>query len=346
MKTKLILALLCLSTAASAQREGQEPYLTRSLAGAGIKEVFVNTSGGSITVRGTTVNDARVEVFANGNNGEPLTKEEASSRIAKYYTLTVDAHDGELHASAKSKNRMMNWGSGSNVSLSFRVYVPVNTANNLETSGGSITLDNLIGMQQFNTSGGSIHVDHLTGTIKGETSGGSIDVANSKENINLETSGGSIRANNCSGTIRLETSGGSLTLNHLNGNIKAGTSGGSINGDGITGELITSTSGGSITLNDLSGSLDASTSAGSLHANFKQVGKYVKLEVSAGHIDLSLPSKQGLDLDLSGNNINADHMANFSGQRDRKRIRGKFNGGGATVTADAGSSRLNLSFTN
>ena len=240
----------------------------------------------------------------------------------------------------------MNWGNGSNVSLSFRIYVPVHTANNLETSGGSITLDGLAGMQQFNTSGGSIHVDHLTGTIKGETSGGSIHVANSKENIDLHTSGGSIDAENCAGTIRLETSGGSLTLNRLAGNIKASTSGGSINGDGINGELITSTSGGSITLNDLAGSLDASTSAGSLHAAFKQVGKYVKLDVNAGHIDLSIPARQGLDLDLSGNRVSADQLTNFNGEHSRDRIRGKVNGGGAPVKADAGSGHVNLTFTN
>ena len=345
MKINLILTMLCIGTAASAQRAGQEPYMTQSLANAAIKKVFVNTSGGSITVKGTAGTDARVEVFANGNNGQPLIKEEAKARIDKYYTLTVDMHDGELHANAKSK-RNFNWGSGDNISLSFRVYVPVNTANNLETSGGSITLDNLVGAQKFNTSGGSIHVDHLTGNIKGETSGGSIHVANSKENIDLQTSGGSINAENCSGTIRLETSGGSLALNHLSGSIKAGTSGGSVNGDEINGELITSTSGGSITINNISGSLDASTSAGSLHASFKKVGKYVKLDVSAGHIDLTIPSTQGLDLDLSGNRVNAAQMANFTGEHEHDRIHGKINGGGASVKADAGSGHVNVTFSN
>ncbi|QQL51322.1 DUF4097 family beta strand repeat-containing protein [Mucilaginibacter ginkgonis] len=345
MKTSLLLLLLCAGSSAFAQRANQEPYMTKTLPG-NIKEAFVNTSGGSITVRGTTAGDTRVDVFVNGNNGQPLDNAEAKSRLEKDYTLIVDVQDGEVHATAKSKNnRGWNWNNN-NISVSFRLYVPVRTATNLETSGGSITMDNLTGTQQFGTSGGSLHLDHLTGNIKGETSGGSITVANSKENINLQTSGGSIHADNCNGIIRLETSGGSLTLNHLSGNIKAGTSGGSIHGDGINGELITSTSGGSITLDNLSASLDASTSAGSLHANFKQVGKYVKLDVSAGHIDLTLPAKQGLDLDLSGNRVTGESLPGFSGEHDRDRIRGKVNGGGATVKADAGSGHVNVSFTN
>ncbi|NCD72220.1 DUF4097 family beta strand repeat-containing protein [Mucilaginibacter agri] len=343
MKSNLILSMLCLaSTVAMAQKDNQEPFLVKSLAGFNIKESFVNTSGGSIKVMGTTDKDTRVEVYVNGNNGNVLTKEEAKSRIEKDYTLDVDVHDGELHATAKTK-RSFNWGNNG-LSISFKVYVPVKSATDLNTSGGSIWLSNLQGNEKFQTSGGSLHVEQLTGVIKGETSGGSIHVSNSKDNIDLETSGGSITADNCQGTIRLETSGGSLNLTRLSGSIKANTSGGSIHGDEIGGELITGTSGGSINLTNLNGSLDASTSAGSLHAQFKQVGKYVKLDVSAGHIDLALPAKQGLNLDIRASSISKGELSNFSGDTDKEHIRGTVNGGGSVVRADAGSGRVSLSF--
>ncbi|OKS85965.1 hypothetical protein RG47T_1412 [Mucilaginibacter polytrichastri] len=334
--------MLCLgSTVASAQNE-KIPFITKSLASYGVKTAFVNTSGGSISVTGVTDNTARVEVYVSNNHGEYLTKEEAQKRIEKDYTLDLDVHDGELHATAKSK-RSFNWGNN-NISISFKVYVPVKTATNLNTSGGSISLDNLSGNERFETSGGSLHVDHLAGIIKGQTSGGSIHVSNSKDNIDLETSGGSISADNCQGSIRLETSGGSLNLSRLSGSVKATTSGGSIHGDDIGGELITGTSGGSINLTGIDGSLNASTSAGSLHAQFKQVGKYVKLDVSSGHIDLVLPAKQALNLDITAGNITKSQLNNFSGDVDKEHIRGSINGGGAVVRADAGSGRVNLSF--
>ena len=345
MKINLILTMLCLGgSVAMAQNDNKTPFLTKSLSSYGIKQAFVNTSGGSIQVSGVTDGTARVEVYVTNNHGETLSKEEARKRIEKDYTLDIDVHDGEVHATAKSK-RESNWGwNNNNISVSFKVYVPVKTGTNLNTSGGSIHLDNLSGNEKFETSGGSLHVDHLAGLIKGVTSGGSIHVSNSKDNIDLETSGGSISADNCQGTIRLETSGGSLNLTRLSGSIIANTSGGSVHGDDIGGELITGTSGGSINLTGINGSLDASTSAGSLHAQFKQVGKYVKLDVSSGHIDLILPEKQALNLDIRAGNISKGQLNNFNGDVDKEHIRGSINGGGAVVRADAGSGRVNLSF--
>lgn len=343
MKTNLILlALIGQCYLAHAQSNGQQPFYTKSLKGEGIKQVFVNTSGGSITVSGTAAEQPRIEVYVTGNNGNNLSKEEAQKRIDKDYSLVIESHDGELHATAKSK-RNFNWG-GNSVSISFKVYVPQRTASNLNTSGGSIHIDNLIGNERFETSGGSLYIDRVAGMVKGETSGGSIHVSNAKDNVDLETSGGSIDAESCQGNIRLETSGGSISLNNLSGTIKAETSGGSIRGGKIAGEMVTGTSGGSINLDNLSCSLNASTSAGSLHAQFNQVGKYVKLDVSAGHIDLVLPSKQGFDVDLTGNNVSSESLSNFNGDKERDHIRGKINGGGIPVRADAGSGRVNLKF--
>src|SRR6185437_8571570 len=201
-----------------------------------------------------------------------------------------------------------NWDWRRQLSISFKIYVPKEVNTHLETSGGSIHLDNLSGDEKFSTSGGSLHLDRLTGTIKGETSGGSIEVSNSSDNINLETSGGSVRANNCQGKIRLETSGGSLHLESLKGTINANTSGGSVRADVV-------------------------------HA-----GKYIKLDDSGGHIELRLPAKQGYELNLSANRISKPaNMSGFNGEWEKDHVRGSMNGGGTTVNVDA-SGHLDISF--
>lgn len=340
-KYLLVLFVACAGSSVFAQNNQKTPYLTKSLSGQAVKNVFVNTSGGSITVSGASGQEPRVEVFIQGNNGNgDLSKEEIKKRLDENYDLSVDVNGGELHAKAKSKHDG-NWDWKKSLSISFRVYVPGNVATNLNTSGGSIHLDNLTGAQQFETSGGSLHLDKITGTIKGRTSGGSIHVSDSKENIDLQTSGGSIEARNCMGRIKLETSGGSLHLDGLKGDIKATTSGGSISGSKIDGDFITGTSGGSINLTDLSCSLDASTSAGSFHAQFVSVGKFVKIDVSSGRVDLQLPSKQGLNLDLRADKIETNLADNFSGSKDKERVEGKLNGGGSLVEV-RGSNRVNL----
>lgn len=347
MKTYLLLLLIiCQGFVVSAQGNQNEiPYQTRSLANEAIKDVIVKTSGGSIFVSGATGETPRVEVYVRANNNQQLTKEEIKKRLDDDYTLDITVSNHEVHAIAKNKHDGgFNFDGRKQLSISFKVFVPKQVATHLSTSGGSIHLDNLSGDENFSTSGGSLHIDHLTGLVKGETSGGSISVANSADDINLSTSGGSINASNCQGKIKLETSGGSLHLEALKGIINANTSGGSINGNNIEGELITGTSGGSVNLTQLSCSLAASTSGGGMNVELLHAGKYVKLDVSSGHVTLKLPSKQGFDLNLSATRINdLTNQGAFKGEWKKDYVKGSINGGGIPVKVDA-SGNLNVSF--
>lgn len=344
MKTNLLLlVMICLGSAAVAQN--RPPYLTKNLSGSSISNLYVRTSGGSITVSGATGEQPRVEVYVHGNNGmDMLSDQDIKKRLEENYTLEIGVVNNELRAVAKNKHEFSGWNWRKSLSISFKIFVPQNVASNLETSGGSIHLDNLSGNEKFSTSGGSMHIDHLTGTIYGRTSGGSIELRNSGNSIDLETSGGSITAENCNGKIRLETSGGSLHLNNLNGVVNAHTSGGSIQGNHVDGELMTGTSGGSINLTDMSCSLDASTSGGSISAQVKRVGKFVKLDCSAGHVNLELPGRLGMNLNLNANRINHPQNLNFNGEWNKDHVHGALNGGGVPVTVDAGSSHLDISF--
>ena len=268
--------LLCLLLAAvqfsmQAQvKSGEQPFMTKSLSSESIKDVQVRTSGGSISVEGVA-SQARVEVYVSSNKNKDLSKAEIQQRLNEMYDLSVAAANGKLTATAKSKERIKDWKKALNIS--FKVFVSKNVSTDLETSGGSISLTNLSGSQEFSTSGGSLDVDNVSGKVDGKTSGGSIHLVNSKDEIKLSTSGGGIDAKNCDGNLRLSTSGGSLDLSDLKGDIEATTSGGSVHGRNIGGELMTHTSGGSVHLSDLSCSLEASTSGGNIDVSIKQLGE-------------------------------------------------------------------------
>jgi len=322
----------------------QTLYLTKSLSSETIKEIEAKTSGGSINVSGDHSQDARIEVYVSSNGHQiSLSKEEIEAKLNEDYDFSITVSNNKLTATSRPKHNFSNWKKALNIS--FKIFVPQNVSTDLSTSGGSISLNNLSGNEEFRTSGGSLTVEKLTGKINGETSGGSITVSDTKDDIDLGTSGGSINATNCSGKIRLTTSGGSLTLNDLKGDIKATTSGGSVNGKSISGELITSTSGGSVNLSALYCSLDASTSGGSINAEIKEVGKYVKLNNSGGHIDLTIPKDKGYDLKLYGDKMDRNFsLNNFSGTVKENKIEGTVNGGGIPVTVDANGGKVYLSF--
>jgi len=343
MKTIFTLLLACgLSTFALAQ-DDKTPYTTQSLANDAISSVKVSTSAGGIHVSGESGQQPRIEVYIRGNNGHELSKDEIKKRLDENYDMNITVNNHELQAIVKNKHDNMDWDK-EGLSISFKIYVPQQVATDLKTSGGGIHLDNLKGKEEFMTSGGGLDINTVTGNIHGRTSGGGIHVRNSGEDIDLTTSGGGITAENCNGDIRLRTSGGGLTLNDLKGTIHATTSGGGIRGGNVEGELITSTSGGGIDLRNMNCGLDARSSAGSVNVQMKQVGKYLRLGTSAGNINLELPAKQGLDLNLNADRIDQHEFSGFQGSFDERHVHGTVNGGGATVDANANSGHIDVKF--
>jgi hypothetical protein len=338
-----LMVLLVTLTVRAQSSANEIPYLSKSLVNEAIQSVEAKTSGGSIEVYGGNAEKARIEVYVRQNGHHmDISKEEIQGKLNAEYDLTVSATDHHLTAIAKPKEQNINWKRS--LSISFKIFLPENVSTTLATSGGSISLSDLSGTQDFKTSGGSLSIKKVSGKMTGKTSGGSISVSDSKDDIELRTSGGSIEADNCMGKIELHTSGGSLDLHGLSGDINATTSGGSVNGKTISGELKTHTSGGNVSLHGLSCSLEASTSGGNINAEITQAGKYISLNNSGGNIDLEIPKNTGYDLKLYAEKIITESLANFNGSTKEKKIEGTLNGGGIPITVDAGGGKINLSF--
>jgi hypothetical protein len=347
MKKYMLAAMLLAGTlGVTAQtKSDKEPYATNRFADAKVSNLIVETTGGNITVSGTHSPGAIVEVYINQNNRRGkalLSKEETKQKLDEEYDMNISYANNKITAIAKRKQNDKDWNRENSLSVSFKVSVPENTATELRTSGGNITLSTLTGIQHFSTSGGNLKLDNLGGQITGKTSGGNITIKNLKDEIDLSTSGGNIDAENTSGKIKLRTSGGNLTLSGLNGDIAASTSGGNIHGDHISGDLNTHTSGGSIKLMDISAGLDATTSGGNIDVSLTDITKNINLSNSSGTIYLQLPKNKGMDLRLSANNIRTEPLPNFKGTQEKERIDGTVNGGGVSVRVNAGSGNIHL----
>jgi DUF4097 and DUF4098 domain-containing protein YvlB len=342
MKALLFLLITSISIAAHAQNSTETPYLTKSLSAAAIEKIMSETSGGNITVNGVAPAETKIEVYIHGNNGRNnLSKEEIEKKLAEDYDLTVTTTGHELTAIArpKQKNRR-NWNS--TLSISFKIYAPVNVSTNLTTSGGNISLTHIKGTQDFTTSGGNLHIDDLSGKIKGVTSGGNIHLVNSSDDITLTTSGGNIEAKNNDGKLNLTTSGGNVTLEALKGTIEATTSGGSVRGSNVSGQLSAVTSGGNVNLQDMACSLSAATSGGNISVSMTTLGSYVKLSNSGGNIDLHIPANKGVTLKLRGDKVSMSIVGSFSGENEKDRVEGTLNGGGVPITVRGDGGRVSL----
>jgi DUF4097 and DUF4098 domain-containing protein YvlB len=342
---KLLFLLACglYVVALEAQSGDRQPYLQKSFARGAVHELEAQTSGGNISVFGSATGDARVEVFVQGDNGRwNLSREEIQRKLDEQYDLTVELQGNKLVAVAKSKRNFNNWNHG--VSISFRIYTPVEISSHVRTSGGNLVLKDLSGSEDFRTSGGNIDADHLAGTIVGRTSGGNVSISDSRNDIDLQTSGGNMEATRCEGKVQLETSGGNVGLRSVKGTIRATTSGGEVQGGQINGELQAHTSGGNIDLTEVSASLEASTSGGNIHVNLLSTGKYLDLSNSSGDITVQLPGNQGMDLRISGESVHVTALNNFRGDQDEHHIRGTMNGGGIPVKVDGNGGSVHVNF--
>src|SRR5258708_4885036 len=132
MKKLFLVLLIALqgSLVIAQDNDNKEPYLTKSLGSESVKEVKVQTSGGSINVTAVAASEARVEVYIRGNNGnEKLSKEEIKQRLDEKYELTVSVADNKLTAIARNKENMTDWKRS--LSISFKVFVPKNISTDL-----------------------------------------------------------------------------------------------------------------------------------------------------------------------------------------------------------------------
>lgn len=276
----------------------------------------LSTVGGNIQVKGYVGNRVKVAFVVTKNNGEVL--EMTLDELQKYASFLITKEGPNLSIEVKEIFKR-------NMSVGFIVETPVKTACNVTTSGGNLSLANLTGDQEMHTSGGNVHVEGLKG------------------NLNARTSGGNIHLNEVTGTSDVATSGGNIEGASIVGDLKAETSGGNIELEETNGATDVSTSGGNIRLNNLTGSISAQTSGGNVHASLNSLNRKMLLETNGGSIDCELPEGLGLNLELTGSDIQAN-LKNFQGTTSDERVSGQLNGGGIPVQINCPGGSIRLKF--
>jgi DUF4097 and DUF4098 domain-containing protein YvlB len=262
----------------------------------------LDTELGKVTVRGTSSPGVRLVVTSRRDDLDDL--------------LSFRYEEGSRSASvrARKKHRLSSWFDSRGSSVRFEVEVPAETAVNVHTSGGGISLEALRSPAKIETSGGGIEVRDLVGDLEADTSGGSIHLRNIKGKSRVETSGGGIEADNLDGPLKAETSGGSVSLDRVSGDIHAHSSGGGIR------------------IREAGGRVDADTSGGSIEAAFSRGNsRGGSLESSGGGITVSLDPSVGLAIDAHGNSVSSDLPLTVQGEISRRSLRGNLGRGGENL---------------
>ncbi len=264
----------------------------------------IDTDRGAIEVRTSRSDRVEIEVVREGNDAQKLELDFSQ----RGQTIVVEGDYPE------TKNwSFFNWFSSQKIL--FRVTVPERFDVDLQTSGGSIEVDDLEGSVRAATSGGSLSFGNIDGPVWGRTSGGSISLRGGGGDADIRTSGGSITVGDVDGTVHAETSGGSIHIDRARGSVHA------------------ETSGGGIEVNEVMGQITASTSGGSVHAAITtQPTGDCRLTTSGGGVYVDIAPGIGLDVDAksSGGRVTSEVEVDDA-SRSRTSLRGTIGGGGPSL---------------
>jgi DUF4097 and DUF4098 domain-containing protein YvlB len=254
----------------------------------------IDTDVGSIRVR--TSDAPRVEVRVERLNAKSQELKVDFSQQGDTVRVTGDLPSHE----------------GGNYQVRFDVTVPRTFSLDLQTSGGSVSVDDLDGEVRAQTAGGSLQFGRMGGRVWGRTAGGSIQLENSRGDADLNTAGGSIDVGDVSGAVRVKTAGGSIHIGRAEGTVDAHTSGGSVR------------------IEESVGAVSASTSGGSIKAYIsRQPTGDSELETSGGEVTVQLADGIGLNVEANGGDGGVRSDFPIDGRTESEHsLRGALGGGG------------------
>jgi RNase P/RNase MRP subunit p29 len=115
--------------------------------------------------------------------------------------------------------------------------------------------------------------------------------------------------------------------------VRATNTNGAVTVTGFSGKVVAETTNGAVAAHDLSGGVEARTTNGSVNVDLASVGPdSIDLRTTNGGLVLTLPGTAKADLSASCVNGGIDVSGiNLDGERSRRHVEGKMNGGGTHV---------------
>ncbi len=268
--------------------------------------LVVRAEMGSVTVTPGPDNrvDCRVKVEVDSGN------QSRARQVANGHEVGMHVgEDGVFFLNSRFPRGWDKESGRTSVSVSFEIRVPARFSLDLETRGGSVTVERLEGELRAVTAAGSIRTGDVSGPVRVETAGGSIELGNLGNRVEARTAGGHIRVGDVQGDVLLETSGGRIYVGRATGAVRAATAGGDVLIGGSGADVYAQTAGGKIRIGETGGRVRAETAGGSIFVDAARGP--VQVQTAGGSIDL-LRVRSGVEATTVAGRI----QAQFTGTRE------------------------------
>lgn len=213
-----------------------------------------------------------------------------------------------------------------NVSISYEITVPFNSAIRARSGSGTVNIDSIQGPVEARAGSGRLTLGKIDGTVRAETGSGTIEVLGAAGGLEARTGSGGVDARDVAGPVEAHSGSGRIRIAY------AGA------GDGEF-----STGSGGITVLGLQGRLRAHAGSGSINVEGRPTGDW-SIDSGSGGITLRLPADAAFDLSArsSSGGIHTTHPIEARGQLSRNSLQGRVRGGGPRLEVSTGSGGVRL----
>lgn len=253
------------------------------------------TDGGSIRIEGSDQPGIEVEY------------EDEDYGLDRYDINFVSTVDG-----LSVTTSMLDGFNSSGINFSFRV--PHELMVDVETAGGGIMIEDVVGDFSGHTGGGNLLIRNVAGDVNLETGGGRILVENSEVDGLVETGGGRVLVQNVTGDFNATSGGGEVTFRNFtsaSGNPVSPTN--SNLEDATSGTVSISNAGGGVKVESAPEGADVYTGGGSIRVH--NASNFVAAKTGGGDIDLEL-TEGWVDASTGGGDIDINVAQSSSGKGD------------------------------
>lgn len=280
-------------------------------------KLTVRSDLGSVVVRGGSQESVELTVYREDGDAEELSFELAPT--PEGVLLTSD-YSGKRGLYGMESNRLQ---------VRYVLRLPTRYDLDIETEGGSITVQEIEGDVRAITNLGVLSFRSVRGSIFARAENGSLSVDRCIGDIDIQTQSGTAYVGGTRGDVQLKSLAGALHLNGHHGEVEASTGSGTIQIDDVTGPVVAKTKRGDI---------EARLAAGDLEE--------LRLTTLDGAVTVQVPPGLGLDLDLESphGKVRSAYPVTRAGEPaedgpGKPMLRGEIQGGGAplVVRATAGA---------
>jgi Toastrack DUF4097 len=212
------------------------------------------------------------------------------------------------------------------LSISYEITVPPDTAVDSKTGSGSQTIGNVAGPVDAKAGSGSLTLGAIGGSVTARTGSGSVRVESADGPLDVKTGSGSISARGVGGPIVANAGSGSIDIEQTG-----------------SGDVAIETGSGGVEVRGVKGGLRVSTGSGSIRAQGELAGDW-RIEAASGSVTVELPAEAGFELAARTHSgrIESDIPVTVSGRISKKELAGTVRGGGHRLEIDTSSGTIRI----